>query len=162
MTTDKLQHWQGQLADSRQQLLTFLQALTPEQWERVVFSEGEGWTVTAIVAHLIDGERGMSIQVHKIRKGEEATPEGFDLHRWNAGVTRRISERDPARLLAALESTRAKTLEVMASLKDEDWERTGRHPSRGMISVEQYYETISSHERQHLADMQRALDLQSP
>jgi uncharacterized protein (TIGR03083 family) len=159
MATNKAQTWQQQLADSRRQLLTLLQSLTPAQWDAVVFSEGEPWTVATAVAHVIDGERGMSVQVHKIRKGEETVPEGFDIHRWNAGVKKRMGDLSPDQLLATLETTRAKTLEVMDSLKDEDWTRTGRHPSRGIITIEQYYETMAGHELQHTTDMRKALGL---
>jgi hypothetical protein len=115
--------------------------------------------VATAVAHLIDSERGLSIQVHKIRKGEETVPEGFDIHRWNAGVKKRMGDLDPAQLLAALETTRTKTLEVMQTLKDEDWARTGRNPTRGMITIEQYYETMAGHELQHTTDLKRALGL---
>jgi hypothetical protein len=63
----------------------------------------------------------------------------------------------PEELLSALEATRTKTLEVMSTLKDEEWSLTGRHPSRGIITIEQYYETIAGHETTHAQDIQKAL-----
>jgi uncharacterized protein (TIGR03083 family) len=159
MTTDKKETWQHKLAQSRQALLTLLNSLEPAQWDAVVFSENEPWTVATAVSHLIDSERGMSIQVHKIRKGEPTVPEGFDLVRWNAGVKKRIGSLSPAELLSALDATRAKTLEVMASLNEEEWALTGRHPSRGVITIEQYYETITGHEQMHGQDIKQALGL---
>jgi uncharacterized protein (TIGR03083 family) len=155
--TATLQHWQTQLSASRQHLLAVLNTLTPEQWQTPVYSHGDTWTVVTVVTHLIDSERGMSIQVHRARKGEETLPEGFDLNRWNAGVKKRLGEPSPQELLSLLETTRAKTLEVMATLNDEDWTRTGRHASRGVITVEQYYETIAGHEVQHADDIRNAL-----
>ena len=159
MTTNKKEMWQQKLAQSRQALLTLLQSLQPAQWEAVVFSENEPWTVTTAVSHLLDSERGMSIQVHKIRKGEPTVPEGFDIERWNAGVKKRIGNLIPAELVAALESTRAKTLEGLASLQEEEWTLSGRHPSRGVITIEQYYETIAGHEQLHAQDIKQALGL---
>jgi uncharacterized protein (TIGR03083 family) len=153
----KQQIWTERLGAARRQLLDVLQALEPAQWQTAVFSEGEPWTVTTVVSHLTDSERGMSIQVHKIRKGEETVPEGFDLNRWNAGVKKRIGEPSPEELLSLLAATRAKTLEVMSTLKDEEWTLTGRHPSRGIITIEQYYETIAGHEATHAQDIQKAL-----
>src|SRR5689334_20660727 len=111
MTTNKKAVWREKLAQARQELLTLLNSLTPDQWNSSVFSENETWTVATVVSHLIDGERGMSIQIHKTRKGEPTVPEGFDINRWNAGVKKRIGDLSPAELLASLESTRAKTLE---------------------------------------------------
>lgn len=151
------QIWKDKLAQSRADLLTLLSSLTPEQWGTVVFSEGDRWTIHTVVSHLVDSERGMSIQVHKIRKGEETVPEGFDLQRWNAGVKKRIGDASATDLLAALSNTRAKTLEVMDSLQEHEWSLQGRHPSRGMITVEQYYETIHGHEIIHARDIRAAL-----
>jgi uncharacterized protein (TIGR03083 family) len=159
MTINKKEIWRQNLAQSRQALLALLNSLQPTQWDAVVFSENEPWTVATAVGHLIDGERGMSIQVHKIRKGEPTVPEGFDLERWNAGVKKRIGNLSPDELLASLESTRAKTLEGLASLKDEEWVLSGRHPSRGVITIEQYYETMAGHERLHAQDIKQALGL---
>ncbi|MBX3015617.1 MAG: DinB family protein [Caldilineaceae bacterium] len=156
MTEQKTQ-WQQKLAESRAGLLALLQDLTPDQWTQVVFSEGAPWTVTTVVSHLLDSERGMSIQIHKTRKGEETVPPGFDIDRWNAGVQKRVGDLSPAELLASLVATRAKTLEVMNSLQAEDWARIGRHPARGLITIAQYYETIYEHELTHTRDIQAAL-----
>ena len=159
MSVDRKSEWQQKLAESRVALLALLNALQPEQWTQPVFSEGDTWTVTTVVSHLLDSERGMSIQIHKTRKGEETIPEGFDINRWNAGVQKRVGNLSPAELLAGLAATRAKTLEVMNSLQDEDWAHVGRHPTRGLITIEQYYETIHGHELSHAADIKQALAL---
>ena len=157
MSVDRKTQWQQKLAESRVALFALLNSLHPDQWSQPVFSEGDTWTVTTVVSHLLDSERGMSIQIHKTRKGEETIPEGFDINRWNAGVQKRVGNLSPAELMAGLEATRTKTLDVMNSLKDEDWARTGRHPTRGLITIEQYYETIHGHELSHAEDIKRAL-----
>lgn len=157
MSTEKKSLWQTKLAESRAALSSLLANLDAEQWDAVAFSEGDSWTVKTVVSHLLDSERGMSIQVHKIRKGEETVPANFDLARWNAGVQKRVGDVIPAELIANLEATREKTLEVMNSLNDEEWSLTGRHPARGVITIEQYYETIHGHELIHTADIAKAL-----
>ncbi len=154
---DRKAYWTQKLAESRAALQEVLNSLTPEQWQTPVFSEGDVWTVATVVGHLVENERGMSIHVHKIRKGEPTVPEGFDLERWNAGVKERMGEPTPQELLAAMEQTRARTLAVMESLQEEEWALTGRHPSRGVITVEQYYETMHLHELAHTEDIRRAL-----
>ena len=159
MSVDRKTEWQQKLAASRAALLALLTSLQPEQWMQPVFTEGDTWTVTTVVSHLLDSERGMSIQIHKTRKGEETIPEGFDINRWNAGVQKRVGNLSSTELIAGLEATRAKTLDVMNSLQDDDWARVGRHPTRGLITVEQYYETIYGHELSHAEDMKRALAL---
>ena len=161
MTTSaptKNQEWEQKLQESRQALFSVLENLEPAQWEATVFSEGDQWTVATVVSHLLDSERGMSIHVHKIRKGEETLPPEFDLHRWNASVTKRIGDLSPAELLAGLKTTRAKTLELLQKVAENEWVLTGRHPARGVITIDQYYETIYGHELIHTADIRKALE----
>lgn len=153
----KTQQWQQKLDQSRQTFMQLLQSLDPAQWDVPVFSEGDVWTIKTVVSHLLDSERGMSIHVHKIRKGEETLPPDFDLNRWNAAVSTRVGDLTPDELLAALQATRAKTLELLNKVQADEWELTGRHPARGTITIDQYYETIHGHEVTHTADIQNAL-----
>ena len=157
MSAERKAHWQQKLNESRAALYELLNSLAPEQWQATVFAEGDTWTVTTVLAHLVESERGMSIHVHKIRKGEATIADDFDLDRWNAGLTRRTGDVAPEELMANAVATRAKTLEVMDSLDESEWELTGRHPSRGQISITRYYETIHAHEVSHLRDVREAL-----
>ena len=157
MSTERRDYWKEKLSQSREALFTLLNGLSPEQWRTTVFAEGNTWTVATVLAHLVESERGMSIHVHKIRKGEATIPDDFDLERWNAGLTRRTGDTSPEELMANADATRAKTLEVMDSLEDGEWALTGRHASRGEITIDQYYETIHAHEVGHLEDIRAAL-----
>ncbi len=157
MTNGKKAEWTAKLAESRAALDELINSLTPEQWETKVYSEGAEWTVRTVLGHLLEAEQGMSIQVHKIRKGEETVPEGFDIEQWNAGAEERTGTLSPDKLKQALAQTRQKTLEVMGTLNDEEWALTGRHPGRGIISIEQYYATIQGHELMHTKDIQEVL-----
>lgn len=159
MCAERSAHWQERLNESRAALFGLLDGLTPDQWQTEVFAEGEVWTVATVLAHLVESERGMSIHVHKIRKGEATIPEDFNLERWNAGLVRRVGDVNPEKLKAEAEATRARTLAVMESLEESEWELTGRHPSRGEITVAQYYETIHQHEVGHTQDLREALGI---
>lgn len=157
--TNKKTQWRQQLATSRQHLLRVLDQLSPEQWQTVVYSEGNTWSVRDIVSHLVDSENGMSIHIYKIRKGRETVPENFDLNRWNAGVKKRTGDISNSELRQQLDSVRAKLLEGLDTLQDHEWALTGRHPFRGVITIEQYYQTISGHESTHAADIEKATGL---
>jgi len=159
MSTDKKNELKQKLAQSKQALEVVLNTLSPEQWEVKVFSEESNWTIKEIVAHLIDGETGMSIQVHKVRKGRETVPEGFDLDTWNNSLQKRWGEiPTPTTLMQKLAETRAKTLENLDTIKDEEWTLQGRHPSQGILTIEQYYLTIAGHEAIHTEDIRKAVD----
>ncbi|MDM8520643.1 DinB family protein [Anaerolineales bacterium HSG6] len=145
------------LSKNKTELVSYLETLTPEQWEQEVFSEGNQWTVRDIITHLVEAETGLSIQIHKIRAGRETLPQGFDLDRWNAGVKKRMGDLTPAQLLQGLEEVRQKTLERLKTIESHEWELSGEHPSFGVVSVEKYYQIIAGHQRQHLIDIQSAL-----
>lgn len=147
------------LTEARETLKSLLASLSEEQWQTVVISEGQSWTVQDIVAHLLDTEPGMSIHVHKIRQGRETVPQGFDLDAWNAGLKERMTSASPEELLQGLDKARAKTLEVLATIKKDEWDMEGHHPSRGRITIAQYYETIAEHDAWHAKDIRKGLGL---
>lgn len=157
--TDKKTELKQKLTQTRTELESLLASLTDAQWSTPVITEGDTWTVRDIVAHLVENERGMSIHVHKIRQGKETVPGDFDLTQWNAGLKGRMGNPTPADLLEALAQTRAKTLSALEFLGPEEWSLTGRHPSRGPITVEQYYETMANHDAGHTDDIKKALGL---
>jgi len=162
MTTEKQTYWKQELAQARTELENFLHSLTPAELQTPVVSEDQTtWTVLDVVAHLLENERGMSIHIHKIRKGQETVPADFDLNHWNAGLKGRISNLSLPELLQNLAQVRARTLKELESLSPEEWSLQGRHPARGMITVEQYYETMAYHDRHHLNDIKQALGRRS-
>ncbi len=156
----KKEQWQKELATSRTALNELLDSLTPEQWLAPVFGEGDGWSIADVVAHLVETERGMSIHIYKIRREKETVPAGFDLTQWNAGLKERAGRVSPEELRKQLPQVRNRTLKEMDTLQDSEWQLTGRHPARGTITVEQYYETIAGHEKTHTQDIKAALKTQ--
>jgi len=159
VSIDKKTELKQKLAQARTNLQNLLASLTEAQWHTPVISEGDTWTVLDIVAHLVENERGMSIHVHKIRQGKETVPEGFDLNQWNAGLKGRMGSPTSTELLENMAQTRARTLEGLESIQDTEWELTGRHPFRGLITIEQYYETIALHDTLHANDIKKALEI---
>ena len=159
MSSAKAEMWKAKLAESQNALLNLIESLTPDQWESQVFSEGAQWSVLSTLRHLAESETGMSIQIHKTRKGQPTVPEGFDLDRWNAGTDTRMAEVSSDSIIETLKTTRAKTIEVMESLADDDWAKVGRHPSMGISSIEQYYGIIHGHQMTHIQDIRKALGL---
>ncbi len=157
MSAGKKGRLKQQLSQARTDLETLLASLTPTQWHTPVISEGDTWTVLDIVAHLVENERGMSIHVHKIRQGKETVPAEFDLTQWNAGLKGRMGSPTPAELLQNLAQNRAKTLEILETINEEEWRLSGHHPFRGPITIEQYYETMALHDTGHTADIREAL-----
>jgi hypothetical protein len=154
---DKKTTLRNKLTQARSELETLLNSLSPEQWYTPVIEEGDTWTVLNVVAHLTENERGMSIHIHKTRQGKETVPQGFNVHEWNAGVKERMGSPAPVELLQSMAQTRARTLEGLESIKDEEWDLQGRHPAQGLITIEQYFETIANHDLEHMGQIKKAL-----
>jgi hypothetical protein len=158
MSTNKKESLKQNLAQTRADLENLLASLSPEQWHTTVISEGNIWTVLDIVAHLVENERGMSIHVHKIRKGQETVPPDFDLTQGNAGLKSRMGHPTPAELLENMAQTRARSLEGLESIRDDEWNLTGRHPARGVVTIAEYYEIMAHHTAWHTDDIKKALE----
>lgn len=156
---DKKTYWNERLTQSRASLNAVLDRLSPNQWQARVYGEGQDWTVRDVVSHLIDSENGMSIHIYKIRKGRETVSEEFDLDQWNAGVRERIGDANPAELRQRLGAVRERLLEGLATISGDEWQLTGRHPFRGIISIEQYFETITDHEILHTGHIRQMVNL---
>lgn len=159
MPINKSTRYKQELTKARTDLIGLLTSLTDEQLQiPIIGQENQSWTALDIVAHLLENERAMSIHVHKIRQGRETVPVDFNLEKWNEGLKGRLEPRPLPDLLEDLAQTRAKTFEVLESIKDEEWGLRGRHPDRGMITIEQYYETMAAHDRWHTNDIKLALE----
>ena len=153
---DRKTYWNDRLTQSRASLNSVLDQLSPDQWQTKVYGEGQDWTVQDVVSHLVDSENGMSIHIYKIRKGRETVTEEFDLDQWNAGVRERIGGASPKELRQRLDAVRKRLLDGLATISEGEWQLTGRHPFRGIISIEQYFETISDHETLHTGHIKQA------
>ncbi|MCB0195547.1 MAG: DinB family protein [Anaerolineae bacterium] len=159
MSTDKKAMFKSRLAESRNELLELLNALSEEQLTTPVITDGNTWTPLDVVTHLAENERGMSIHVYKVRNGRETVPETFKINDWNAGLKERMGPHSREELIALLNENRDQTLSGLESLEDHEWELTGRHPVQGIITIEQYFETIISHDEEHTADIRKGLGL---
>ena len=159
MADDKKAQLKSKLTEARNQLKELFNALSDEQLTTPVITDGNEWTPINVVSHLAENERGMSIHIYKIRNGRETVPAGYDVNDWNAGVKDRMGSPSRAELLAMLDETRAKTLEGLESIEPHEWALTGRHPVEGIITIEQYFDVIISHDLDHTADIKKGLGM---
>lgn len=159
MSAEKKAHYRKKLTEARNELMSFLNSLSDEQFNSPVFSDEQTWSVRDVLSHLAENERGMSIHIYKIKNGRETVPEEFDVNEWNAGVKERMGTPTREELLKTLEETRAKTLEGLESLGDDEWQLKGRHPVQGVITIEEYYNTIANHDLHHLNDIKTGLGI---
>jgi DinB superfamily len=128
----------------------------PEMW--ALRNEGEGtWSATDIVGHLIHADRTDWIPRARIvlKYGEEQTFESFD----RRGHVRESQGKSLGELLDEFARVRSESVcELRAlNLRQEDFDRRGRHPALGVVTLSQLLATWAVHDLNHLHQVARVM-----
>ena len=118
-------------------------------------AEGE-WCLKEIAAHLRDAEVLCCRQIELIaREREPRLPhEAIDV----LPSERDYRHQSLYRLLGEYEEARDETMWLLRMLDDEDWQRCGLHPYRGLVSISQIVREIHEHDLEHLFQARRLRD----
>lgn len=128
----------------------------PETW--TLQNEGENtWSAFDVVAHLIYGERTDWIPRAKmiLQFGETKTFEPFD----RAGHVQESQGKSLAELLDEFARARSESLDQLQALnlRPEDFQRRGRHPAFGPVTLSQHLASWVTHDLTHLHQISRIM-----
>lgn len=115
----------------------------------------EGWTAREVVAHLRDAEEFSLSRYHKMASEEEPSLAAYDQEA--LAHERKYSETDLAAAIDSYEQGRGRSVNLLKSLRDVDWQRSGRHEERGTITIEQLATTNLYHDIVHLRQITESL-----
>ena len=133
--------------------------LKPEDLN-IKINEGEkGFTVIELLRHIQNSERGMTANLKSILAGGEGASQDFDLQSYNHTSNDKMKDLTTSDVKEKMKKYREKTLNLLESVKEEDWEREGRHPSQGIYSVKKHFEIISWHQYHHLKGIKEQLNI---
>ena len=141
----------------RQALLSLLRGLSDEEWQTAVYIDDSFWSISDILRHLVNAERGMTELINHFIQGNDPVPADFDRERYNNRIIEKTKEKSPTELLAELEKNEATFLETLAAITENDWTKKGRHASLRIMTIEEVCHLIPDHEQAHLLDIQKAL-----
>jgi hypothetical protein len=131
-----------------------------DRWDEQVYSDGPAWTARQLLIHMAEAEHGLFGQMRSIvETGESTVPDDFDVDRYNKRSVEKRAEMTVAEARESLERDRAAMLLWLDTLTDADLEKTGRHPVIGVIPIDMYVRVIARHQKDHTADIARALGL---
>lgn len=147
----------AKLNETRGSLVAFFDQLEGDDWETAVYDEGAHWTMTDILRHLVDAEKGMLGMMMQWQQGNDPVPPDFDLERWNNRAIQKTADQSPSDLLSKLKENRSNLLSFVDTIQEEDWGKTGRHGSLHIMSIEEVCHLIADHELSHLAVMEGIL-----
>ena len=149
---------QKRLRDEGDKLLALFEALTPAQWETVVYTDGMTWTIKDLLAHQVSAEKEFQFYGRDILQGGAGAPEGFNIDAFNNQAVAQWAERSENDLLCDLRATRLDTIDLVATIQEEEFELRGRHPFFGSMSIEDMFKLIYRHNMLHARDVRRSLE----
>jgi len=128
-----------------------LRALTPEQWQQVVYPEPV-WRVRDLLAHFVSAEESLLTLVQEVAAGGTGLPDSFDLDAFNQEAVSRLAGQSPQDLLLALDKARQRTIDWVRTLDESQLDRLGRHPALGEVTLETMIKAIYGHQLFHMRD----------
>lgn len=155
---DRLNTIIERLRDKGAETLAFFEALAPDEWEIVVYTEGTDWTPREVMCHFVSAERAFLRIFEDVAAGGEGAPEGLDIDAFNEGEVAGMADESPPALLAQFRAARAATVAFLQTLTDADLDREGRHPWFGFDKIEKFVKLTYRHNMIHQRDIRRTLN----
>jgi len=137
--------------------VSIFSALTDEQWQTEVYTEGATWTMRNVLAHFVTSERGLLKLFEQIRQGGPGAADDFSIDRYNAAMQARTKEATPQELIEQYKQVRANAIAWVSGLADSELEITGRHPFLGQTVIREMIKMLYIHNLTHYRDMKKAL-----
>ena len=124
-----------------------VKGLTPDQLE-TPYRE-DGWTVRQVAHHVPDSHMNAYVRFKLALTEDVPTIKPYAEDRW-AQLT--DTQSTPVEVsLALLESLHSRWVNLLRSLRSEDWKRTFRHPELGLVTLEKNLALYAWHGRHHIA-----------
>jgi hypothetical protein len=116
--------------------------------------DGE-WNVAQNVHHLADSHMNSFIRFKLLLTEENPTIRPYDQDRWAVTADgNNLAVQDSLMLLQGLHR---RWVQLLRSLDEAQWKRTGHHPESGQITPESLLRTYAAHGEGHIDQIQRTL-----
>ena len=111
-----------------------------------------GWTASQCLAHLADAEISLSLRLRMM-----LTSDDYNFISWDEDAFAVIKEdREPKISVDTFNSLRKGNLEILESLDDSEFSRTGIRQNGEKITISEYVAMMSRHVRAHLEQAVKA------
>jgi hypothetical protein len=125
--------------------------ITDEELDRQP-ADPDDWTARKIAHHLADSEAMAYIRLRRLIAEEDPLIAGYDEPEW----ARRLHyDRPIAASIAVLGAVRSASLELLASLTDAEWNRSGTHSDSGPYAVDDWLRIYAAHPHDHADQIRR-------
>ncbi len=152
---DTPQHLAERLQAEGAKSLAFFKALTRDQWDVTVYTDGARWSIQSLLCHFVGTEVSFQRLIDNILSGGEGAPEDFDLNRYNQRKVADLSGLPLDILFEHFRLARQRTVEIVQALSEKDLERRGRHPFLGVVPLLEIIKMVYLHNQIHLRDLRK-------
>lgn len=121
------------------------------------FIAGE-WSAAQNIHHLVDSHMNSYIRCRLMVTEEEPPLKPYDQDRW--AVLPDATAVDVTPSLLILRGLHARWAQFYTALAEEDWGRTGSHPERGIVTIENQLQMYARHGLAHVEQIRRTVAAQ--
>ena len=135
------------IAEAPAALRAAVKDLSPQQLD-TPYREG-GWTVRQVTHHVPDSHMNAYVRYKLALTEDDPTIKPYAEDRWAELAD---SQSTPVEVsLALTDSLHSRWVQLLRSLKPEDWKRTFKHPERGAVSLGMNLALYAWHGKHHVA-----------
>jgi hypothetical protein len=120
---------------------------------QLMWRDGEGWSMQQVVGHLADFAEIDHKRLYMMSTQTDPILEAFDGDALAA--EHGYEEQAIEALLDQLSYWRSNTVQLLTTLVNWNWARTGRHVEAGRVSIRMLVEHMVEQEADHLAEIRR-------
>lgn len=122
--------------------------------DRLDVAAGGGWTARQVVHHLADAELTSGVRLRRLLAEDEPVIAAYDENAYAEVL--RYAARPVEAALPLIEAVRAATADLLGTLTEEQWARTGTHTEAGAYGVEEWLRVYAAHPYDHAAQIRAA------
>jgi hypothetical protein len=127
--------------------------LTGVYGDETDFSLAPGkWSIRQLIAHLADSELVGAQRFRQVIAEDNPALGAFDQDAWARNLD--YARKQPKQSLESFRRVRAENYELLKSLPESAFERTGVHAERGPLTLRQLLEGYAEHAEGHARQMQ--------
>ncbi len=145
LTTEERNAKIAQLAECPPALRNAVAGLTDEQLD-TPYRDG-GWTPRQVVHHVADSHANAYIRFRHVVAEDHPTIKTYDQDVWAAWPDSGMPVDSSLRMIDGLHE---RWVNFLSSLPEGAWKRTGHHPERGSMTLEDFLNIYSSHGARHV------------
>jgi Mycothiol maleylpyruvate isomerase N-terminal domain. len=156
MTEPRADALAARLEKGRQKTFEIFDALTPGQWQQVLYKD-PNWQVRQLLAHFVSSEEQLLALAQDVAAGGPGAPQDYDYDSFNAHEQSRLDGLSVMELRSMLDQARQRTIAWVRTLDAAGLDKIGHHPVLGQVTVETLVLSIYGHQLIHMRDLSRLL-----